>query len=66
MGCIVAASALAGLALGAFAMVFKGFLAYLGLRYAFNVLELFSRDSRANRQTTPCGAPRSGRQSWRS
>jgi hypothetical protein len=43
MGCIVAASALAGLALGAFAMVFKGFLAYLGLRYAFNVLELFSR-----------------------
>jgi hypothetical protein len=43
MGCIVGASALAGLALGAFAIIFKGFLAYLGLRYAFNVLELFAK-----------------------
>lgn len=41
--CIVAASALAGLAFGAFGLVFKGFLVYLGLRYAFNVLELFSK-----------------------
>jgi hypothetical protein len=41
--CIVAASALAGLALGGFSIVFKGFLAYLGLRYAFNVLELFAK-----------------------
>lgn len=43
MGCIIGASALAGLALGTFAIIFKGFLAYLGLRYAFNVLELFAR-----------------------
>lgn len=43
MACIVAASALAGAALGAFSLIFKGFLAYLGLRYAFNVLELFSK-----------------------
>jgi TolA-binding protein len=41
--CIVAASALAGMAFGAFGLVFKGFLVYLGLRYAFNVLELFSK-----------------------
>jgi hypothetical protein len=41
--CIVGASALAGLALGGFGLVFKGFLVYLGLRYAFNVLELFSK-----------------------
>ena len=43
IACIVAASALAGLALGAFGLIFKGFLVYLGLRYSFNVLELFSR-----------------------
>lgn len=43
MACIVAASALAGLALGGFGLVFKGFLVYLGLRYAFNVLELFAK-----------------------
>lgn len=44
MVCIVAASALAGLALGPFGMVvFKGLLVYLGLRYAFNVLELFAK-----------------------
>lgn len=43
MACIVGASALAGLALGAFSLVFRGLLVYLGLRYAFNVLELFSR-----------------------
>lgn len=42
MLCIVLASALASLALGSFGLIFKGFLAYLGLRYAFNVLELFS------------------------
>lgn len=41
--CIVAASGLSGLAFGAFGLVFKGFLVYLGLRYAFNVLELFSK-----------------------
>ena len=40
---LVAASALAGLALGSFGLLAKGFLVYLGLRYAFNVLELFSR-----------------------
>lgn len=41
--CIVGASALAGLALGAFGLLFKGFLVYLGLRYGFNVLELFAK-----------------------
>lgn len=40
---LVLASGLAGLALGAFSLVFKGFLAYLGLRYAFNVLDLFAK-----------------------
>ena len=40
---IVAASALAGLLLGGLGLVFKGFLVYLGLRYAFNVLELFAK-----------------------
>ena len=43
MVCIVAASALAGFLLGGFGLVFKGFLVYLGLRYAFNVLELFAK-----------------------
>jgi TolA-binding protein len=43
MICIVAASALAGLALGPFGLIFRGFLVYLGLRYAFNVLELFAK-----------------------
>lgn len=40
---IVGASALAGMALGPFGLVFRGLLVYLGLRYAFNVLELFSK-----------------------
>jgi hypothetical protein len=43
MACIVAASALAGIVMGGFGLAFKGFLVYLGLRYAFNVLELFAR-----------------------
>ncbi len=43
MVCIGAASALAGIVLGGFGLVFKGILVYLGLRYAFNVLELFSK-----------------------
>lgn len=43
MACIIGASALAGLALGTFGLIFKGFLVYLGLRYAFNVLELFAK-----------------------
>lgn len=43
LGCLVAASALASLVLGAFGLLFKGFLVYLGLRYGFNVLELFAR-----------------------
>jgi tetratricopeptide (TPR) repeat protein len=43
MGCIVAASALAGIVMGGFGLAFKGFLVYLGLRYAFNVLELFAK-----------------------
>jgi hypothetical protein len=40
---IAVASAIAGLVLGGFGLVFKGTLVYLGLRYAFNVLELFSQ-----------------------
>ena len=43
MVCIVAASGLAAITFGAFGLIFKGFLVYLGLRYAFNVLELFAR-----------------------
>jgi hypothetical protein len=43
MGCIIAASALAGIVMGGFGLAFKGFLVYLGLRYAFNVLELFAK-----------------------
>lgn len=41
--CIVAASALAGMAFGAFGLIFRGFLIYLTLRYAFNLLDLFSQ-----------------------
>lgn len=43
LACIVAASALAGLALGAFGLLFKGILVYFGLRYGINVLELFAK-----------------------
>lgn len=43
MACLVAASALAGLVFGPFGLAIRGFLVYLGLRYAFNVLELFSK-----------------------
>ncbi|HSV46725.1 MAG TPA: hypothetical protein VLJ58_13140 [Ramlibacter sp.] len=43
MACIVGASALAGLALGPFGLLFKGSLVYLGLRYAFNVLDMFAK-----------------------
>jgi len=43
MLCLIAASALSGLLLGSMGLALKGFLAYLGLRYAFNVLELFSK-----------------------
>ena len=43
LACILAASALAGLVLGAFGLVFKGILVYFGLRYGFNVLELLAR-----------------------
>lgn len=43
MACLVGACAVAGFFLGGFGLAIKGFLAYLGLRYAFNVLELFSQ-----------------------
>ncbi|MBI5256219.1 MAG: hypothetical protein HY855_06960 [Burkholderiales bacterium] len=43
LACLVGASALAGLLLGTFGLVFKGLLVYLGLRYGFNVLELFAK-----------------------
>lgn len=43
LACIVVASALAGLVLGAFGLVFKGILVYFGLRYGFNVLTLFAK-----------------------
>ncbi|WP_395702217.1 tol-pal system YbgF family protein [Aquabacterium sp.] len=41
--CLTAAGALAGLVFGAFGLLFKGTLVYLGLRYGFNVLELFAK-----------------------
>lgn len=41
--CLLAASVLAGLVLGTFGLVFKGILVYFGLRYGFNVLELFAK-----------------------
>lgn len=40
---ITVASALAALVMGGYGLVFKGTLVYLGLRYAVNVLELFSQ-----------------------
>jgi tetratricopeptide (TPR) repeat protein len=43
IACIVAAGVLAGLLLGPFGLLFKGILVYFGLRYGFNVLELFAR-----------------------
>jgi len=43
IGFIVAASVLAGFVLGAFGLLFRGILIYLGLRYAFNVLDLFAK-----------------------
>jgi len=43
LGFIVVASAFVGLLLGVFGLLFKGVLAYLGLRYAFNVLDLFAK-----------------------
>ena len=43
LACLVLAAALAGLGLGAFGVVLKGMLVYLGLRYGFNILDLFSQ-----------------------
>ena len=43
IGCLVAASLVAGFAPGRLGLMSKGFLVYLGLRYAFNVLELFAQ-----------------------
>ncbi len=43
MVCVVAASGLAQWVLGDFGLIFKGTLVYLGLRYGFNVLELFAK-----------------------
>lgn len=40
---IVGASAIVGLVLGPFGLLFKGILVYLGLRYGFNVLDLFAK-----------------------
>jgi len=41
--CLCAVAVLAGWVLGPFGLLFKGFLVYLGLRYGFNVLELFAK-----------------------
>lgn len=41
--CITVASVLAGLVMGGFGLAFKGLLVYLGLRYGFNVLDLFAK-----------------------
>jgi hypothetical protein len=43
LACLVLAAALAGLGLGAFGVVLKGMLVYFGLRYGFNILDLFSQ-----------------------
>ena len=43
IACIVAASVVVGLMLGAFGMLLEGMLVYLGLRYGFNVLDLFAK-----------------------
>ncbi len=43
LGCLVVASALAGLVLGPFGLVFRGMLIYLGLRYGFNLLDLYRK-----------------------
>jgi hypothetical protein len=43
IGFIVAASVAAGFVLGPFGLLFRGILIYLGLRYAFNVLDLFAK-----------------------
>jgi tetratricopeptide (TPR) repeat protein len=43
MICLLVASALAGLVLGPFGLLLKGTLIYFGLRYAFNVLDLFAK-----------------------
>ena len=40
---LIVASALAGFVMGPFGLVFKGTLVYLGLRYGFNVLDLFAK-----------------------
>lgn len=40
---LVGASAVAGFFLGNFGIAVRGFLAYLGLRYAFNILDLFRK-----------------------
>lgn len=43
LACLAGASAVAGLVIGPFGLVFKGTLLYLGLRYGFNVLDLFAK-----------------------
>lgn len=43
LACLVLAGALAGLGLGPFGLLLKGILVYLGLRYGFNVLDLFAQ-----------------------
>lgn len=43
LACLMLAGALAGLGLGPFGLLLKGILVYLGLRYGFNVLDLFSQ-----------------------
>ncbi len=43
LGSLALAAVLASLVLGAFGLVFKGILIFLGLRYGFNLLELLSR-----------------------
>jgi hypothetical protein len=43
LACLVLAAALAGLGLGAFGLLLKGILVYFGLRYGFNVLDLFAQ-----------------------
>ena len=43
LGCLMLAGMVAGLGLGPFGLLFKGILVFLGLRYGFNVLDLFAQ-----------------------
>jgi hypothetical protein len=43
LACLMLAGVVAGFGLGPFGLLFKGILVFLGLRYGFNVLDLFAQ-----------------------